>query len=164
MKQNEFVNLPPLSIPYADLKIAKDNEENLKVFDVLRKKYVNLTPEEFVRQNMVHWLSSDLHYPMSLMANEVEINLNNTRKRCDTVVYGSDCKPLMILEYKAPDIEITQETFDQIVRYNRILKAKYLVVSNGRRQYCCVIDYSKDTYHFIPKIPDYSVAGAFGVN
>lgn len=164
MKENELKKLPPLAVPYAELKIAKDEEGNLKIFDILRNKFVNLTPEEFVRQNVVNWLIKDLHYPKSLMANEVEIILNDTKKRCDSVVYNKDCQPLMILEFKAPDVEITQSTFDQIVRYNRILKAKYLVVSNGLRQYCCVIDYEKETYHFIPKIPDYAEACMPGVN
>ncbi|MCH5217181.1 MAG: type I restriction enzyme HsdR N-terminal domain-containing protein [Muribaculaceae bacterium] len=165
MKDVDLRAIPPLSLPYAQLRFAKDEEGNLKVFDDLRKKFVVLTPEEFVRQNFTAWLRQDYGYPASLMANEVEINLNNTRKRCDTIVYGPDCKPLMILEYKAPDVEITQGTFDQIVRYNRELKARYLVVSNGLRHYCCIVDYNNDSYNFIPKIPNFQEAkGLPGVN
>lgn len=156
MKEKDLNRLPPLNVPYASLKLTCDPEGNLKVYDILRKKFVSLTPEEFVRQNFVRWLIEDLHYPSSLMANEVEIKLNDTRKRCDTVVFSNECQPLMIIEYKAPDIVISQATFDQILRYNRKLKAKYLVVTNGIKLYCCVIDYSNDTYQFIPKIPDYT--------
>lgn len=165
MKEQDLKSLKTLAIPYADLRLAKDEEGNLKVYDILRKKYVSLTPEEFVRQNFVHWLISAHGYPASLMANEVEIRLNDTRKRCDTVIYGRECQPIMIIEYKAPDVEITQNTFDQIVRYNRELKAKYLVVSNGRANYCCVIDYVRDTYNFIRLIPEYkNIIGMPGVN
>lgn len=165
MTDADFKKLPPLSIPYADLKIARDEKGNLKIFDILRNKYIALTPEEFVRQNFVNWLISHHHYPKSLMANEMEINLNNTKKRCDTVVFDRECRPLMIVEYKAPDVSITQDTFDQIVRYNRELKAKYLVVTNGVKIYCCLIDYNRDSYHFIRLIPDYNeAAGLPGVN
>ena len=164
MKESDLRALPPLSFPYAPLRIVKDEEGSLKVFDVLRKKFVALTPEEFVRQNFVGWLISDFHYPAALMANEVEIILNDTKKRCDTVIYDKCCNPLVIIEYKAPEIEVTQATFDQILRYNRRLKAKYLIVSNGRRNYCCVMDYKNDTYHFIPKIPDYKDINLPSVN
>ena len=165
MREEELKALPSLSIPYAALKLAKDEKGNLKVFDPLRKKYVALTPEEFVRQNFVEWLTKGLGYPASLMANEVEIKLNDTRKRCDTVVFDNFCNPLMIVEYKAPDVEITQSTFDQIVRYNMELKAKYLVISNGLRNYCCVIDYNKKSYNFIPRLPEFrEAAGMPSVN
>lgn len=156
MKEKDLKSLPPLTIPYFPLHLAKaKNGEDLEVFDILRKKYVVLTPEEFVRQNFIGWLIKHKGYPQSLMANEVEINLNDTRKRCDTLVYGNECKPLMVIEYKAPEVEITQSTFDQIVRYNMELKAKYLVVSNGRNHYCCVVDYKTGSYNFIPVIPEY---------
>ena len=90
------------------------------------------------------------------MANEIGIELNGTKRRCDTVVFNSDGTPLVIVEYKAPDISISQNVFDQIVRYNMVLRAGYLIVSNGITHYCCVIDYDRNTYHFIPEIPDYS--------
>lgn len=147
-------NLPRLNLPAADLKLITEQGQ-VKVFDPLRRKYVVLTPEEYVRQHVVNWMTSELRYPPSLMANEVGITLNGTRRRCDTVVFRPDSSPLMILEYKAPDIEITQDVFDQIVRYNMVLHADYLVVSNGLRHYCCRIDYRNDSYHFIPGVPDY---------
>lgn len=143
-----------LNLPKIELRTTLDGEI-VKVFDPLRRKYVALTPEEFVRQHFAAWLQSDLGYPSSMMANEVKVELNGTSKRCDTVVYGPDGKPWMIVEYKAPDIKISQGVFDQIVRYNMELKARYLVVSNGIDHFCCVMDYDSDSYNFIPRIPGY---------
>lgn len=147
-------NFPELNLPAVKLRVVRDGD-TLKVFDPLRDKFVALTPEEYVRQHFVAWLRTDLHFPASLMANEIGIEVNGTKKRCDTVVFGRDGRPLIIVEYKAPDVNVTQAVFDQVVRYNMALRAKYLVVSNGLRHYCCVIDYTSDSYHFIPEIPDY---------
>lgn len=158
MTEKDLALLPALTLPPANLRIAKDSDGNLKVYDPLRKKYVTLTPEEWVRQHFVEWLCEYKHYPRSLMANETEIKLNDTKKRCDTVVFDKNCQPLLIVEYKASDVNITQDTFDQIVRYNMQLHAKYLIVSNGRNHYCCKIDYANNTYHFIKNIPDYNEA------
>lgn len=148
-------DLPPLNLPKADLKFKLINNR-IKVFDKLRGKYITLTPEEYVRQHFVSFLINHLHYPASRLANEVAIRLNDTSKRCDTVFYDIDASPLIIIEYKAPHIEISQDVFDQIVRYNMRLKAKYLIVSNGIRHFCCVVDYDNDTYHFLPQLPDYT--------
>lgn len=155
---------PPLNLPSVELRI-REEEGMTKVFDPLRRKYVALTPEEYVRQHFTAWLQEGLHYPASIMANEIAIEVNGTRRRCDTVVFRPDSTPLMIVEYKAPSVTVTQETFDQIARYNMTLKAKYLVVSNGRNHYCCVIDYDTRSYHFIPTIPDYrEINRAFSEN
>lgn len=151
MTVNRF---PRLNLPSIPLRL-KDEEGIVKVFDPLRDKYVALTPEEFVRQHFTAWLRDARHYPASLMANEIGIEVNGTRKRCDTVVFGNDGKPMVIVEYKAPDVTVNQAVFDQIVRYNMTLHADYLVVSNGINHYCCVMDYENGTYHFIPEIPDY---------
>lgn len=152
--------LPPLNLPPANLRIRRENGL-IKVYDRLRDKYVHLTPEEYVRQHFVDFLIGYLHYPASRMANEITISLNDTRKRCDTVVFAPDSpdgSPFMIVEYKAPSVTVDQKVFDQIVRYNMRLRARYLVVSNGFRHFCCVVDYHRDTYHFISRIPDYSDA------
>ena len=141
-------------LPPAELKIVRRNGV-FKVFDRLRKNYYCLTEEEFVRQVFVEWLVSHLGYPPSIMANEIGINLNDTYKRCDTVVFGSQGNPLMIIEYKAPSVHISQEVFNQIVRYNMALQAKYLVVSNGYQNFCCKVDYSAHEIHFLDKIPLY---------
>lgn len=153
---------PPLNLPRVELKtLIEDNI--IKVFDPLRKKYVALTPEENVRQHFTSWLINSLHYPASLTENEVTINLNGQRKRCDTVVFDNNLAPLLIIEYKAPGVIVNQSTFDQIVRYNMSLKARYLVVTNGINHYCCKIDYNNSTYHFIARIPDYHELN-FGFN
>lgn len=147
-------DLPALNLPAADLKVIQE-KGTCRIFDPLRKKYVVLTPEEYVRQHFVSWLMTSLHYPCSLMANEIGIELNGTRKRCDTVVFNPDGTPFMIVEYKAPSVGITQMVFDQIARYNMVLHARLLVVSNGISHYCCVMDYSNNSYHFLPSVPDY---------
>ena len=143
-----------LNLPAFDTKIATRNGKNV-IFDVIRRRYVALTPEEWVRQHFVHFLIAHKGYPVSLMANEVFLNLNGTKKRCDTVLYARDLSARMIVEYKAPHIDITQAVFDQIVRYNIVLKVDYLVVSNGMQHYCCRVDYDKQSYTFLQDIPDY---------
>lgn len=151
---SEQQNAPRLNLPSFDMKIAKI-EGKVKIYDLLRKKYVTLTPEEYVRQHFVNWMINHLYYPASILANEVSIELNDTHRRCDTVVFSPGQSPLMIIEYKAPSVTVSQQTFDQIVRYNMVLKARYLVVSNGFRHYCCAIDYTTGRYNFIPKVPEY---------
>ena len=131
-----------LTIPASPMRL-KRNRDTVMVFDSIRRRYVRLTPEEFVRQQFTSWMVNSLHYPHSLLANEIGIRLNGTLKRCDTVVFNNDTSILMIIEYKAPEVSITQEVFNQIVRYNMVLKADYLVVSNGLHHYCCKMDYNK---------------------
>ncbi|MBE6275283.1 MAG: type I restriction enzyme HsdR N-terminal domain-containing protein [Bacteroides sp.] len=143
------LNLPPFEV-----KMQKRDGKNW-IFDSLRKKFIALTPEEWVRQHFVHFLTDYKGYPKGLLANEVQLNLNNTKKRCDTVLFNKDLSARMIIEYKAPHIEITQAVFDQITRYNMVLKVEYLIVSNGIRHYCCRIDYNNMQYTFLPDIPAY---------
>jgi hypothetical protein len=125
------------------------------IFDILRRKYVALTPEEWVRQHFVHYLLERKGYPSGLLANEVQLLLNGTKKRCDSVLYDRNLHARMIVEYKAPHIEITQAVFDQIMRYNIVLRVEYLVVSNGLKHYCCRMDYAANRYEFLKEIPDY---------
>lgn len=145
----------PLNLPPVDLRFRKE-DDILKVFDPLRCKYVALTPEEYVRQVFTAWLTKDLLYPKSLVSNEVSIRLNNVHRRCDTVVFRSDGSPLMIVEYKAPTVNIDQKVFDQIARYNMVLRSRYLVVSNGMNHYCCEMFYDRDSYTFLNEIPCWS--------
>ena len=143
-----------LNLPSCETKI--DIREGKKViFDIIRKRYVPLTSEEWVRQHFVHFLIACKGYPQSLLANEVFIKLNSTVKRCDTVLYRRDLSARMIIEYKAPHVEITQRVFDQITRYNMTLRADYLVVSNGMKHYCCRMDYGQQSICFLKDIPDY---------
>lgn len=145
----------PLNLPPCSLKISNDADK-YSVFDVLRKKYIVLTPEEWVRQHFVHFLIEHKGFPQALLANEVQIRLNATKKRCDTVLYRRDLSARLIVEYKAPSVEITQAVFDQITRYNMVLKVDYLIVTNGLQHYCCQIDYTRQTYCFLPEIPAYN--------
>ena len=144
-----------LNLPSFDVKMQQRNGKNF-IFDPLRRKYISLTPEEWVRQHFIHFLTNYKGYPKGLLANEIQLNLNGTKKRCDTVLFNKDLSARMIIEYKAPNIEITQAVFDQITRYNMVLKVEYLIVSNGIHHYCCHIDYSTMQYTFLPDIPTYS--------
>jgi hypothetical protein len=145
----------PLNLPEYPLKVKK-NGLRLSVFDRLRKRYVALTPEEWVRQHFVEYLIEEKQFPAALMANEVSLTQNGIKRRCDTLVADREGQPLVIVEYKAPEIEITQQVFDQIVRYNMVLRARYLMVSNGMSHYCCQIDYENNTYSFLNDIPEYA--------
>ncbi len=117
---------------------------------------MSLTPEEWVRQHFVEWLIGAKGFPAALMGNEVSLSQNGIARRCDTVVGDRSGHPLVIVEYKAPSIHITQKTFDQIVRYNMVLRARYLIVSNGLDHYCCHIDYETNSYRFLETIPSYN--------
>ncbi len=145
-----LLNLPP----YAT-KIAVRDGKNT-IWDIIRRKYVALTPEEWVRQHFVHFLVEHKGYPASLLANEVALTLNGTSRRCDTVLYDRTLSPRMIIEYKAPHIPITQKVFDQISRYNLVFRVDYLIVSNGLSHYCCRMDYDHQSYQFLTDVPGYS--------
>ena len=143
------LNLPPYPI-----KIQEKGEKR-QIFDFLRRKWVALTPEEWVRQHFTHYLVEHKGYPHALLANEVELRIGEKRLRCDTLLYNKELRPRMIIEYKAPNIQIQQKTFDQISVYNLLLKVDYLVVSNGLLHYCCKMDYERQSYQFLEDIPNY---------
>lgn len=153
----------PLNLPNFDIKVKKSAEQ-LFVWDETRRKYITLTPEEWVRQHFVHFLVSGKGYKQELIANEVSIKLNETTKRCDTIIYDRQLTPLMIVEYKAPTITITPKVFDQIVRYNMVLHVQYLTVSNGLRHFCCQINYETQSYRFLKEIPDAQEIGQMNEN
>ena len=108
-----------------------------------------------MRQHFVHYLVHHKGYPQGLLANEVELHVGEKRLRCDSVLYDRTLHPLMIMEYKAPDIELSQRVFDQISVYNMLLHVDFLVVSNGRQHYCCQMDYDRHSYRFLPTLPEY---------
>ena len=144
------LNLPPYQ---TNLKTIGST---VKIFDTLRRKFVTLTPEEWVRQHFVHYLIEHKGYNSTLMANEVALTLNGMTRRCDTVLYAQEgLVPRMIIEYKRPDIALTQHVIDQICRYNMVLHVPYLIVSNGLEHYCCRIDYETNGYVFLEDIPAY---------
>ncbi|MDE6498260.1 MAG: type I restriction enzyme HsdR N-terminal domain-containing protein [Muribaculaceae bacterium] len=142
-----------LNLPKYDTDLRRLPDGSLQIFDTLRRKYVALTPEEWVRQHFVHWLMADKHYPASLMANEVGLRLNGTLRRCDTVVYGMDMRPVLLVEYKAPEVTVTEKVFEQIARYNLVMGARYLVVSNGLRHYCCRYEHAAGSYSYLREVP-----------
>ncbi len=143
-----------LNLPTYEIKIAQLGNKQV-IFDFLRRKYVALTPEEWVRQHFVHYLVEHKGYPAGLMGNEIELSVGEKRLRCDTVLYNKVAAPQMIIEYKAPHIKIQQKTFNQISAYNLLLKVDYLIVSNGMQHICCKMDYANQKYYFLEDIPDY---------
>ena len=143
------INLPPYEI-----KLREQNGRR-QIFDFLRRRYVSLTPEEWVRQHFVHFLIEHKGYPKGLLANEVELRVGEKKLRCDSLLYNKVLQPQMIIEYKAPHIGITQRVFDQITAYNFLLHVDYLIISNGLQHYCCRMDYEKREYSFLRNIPDY---------
>lgn len=143
------LNLPPFEIKLRGTKAQP------QIFDILRKKYIALTPEEWVRQHFVHFLVEHKGYPAALMANEIQLKVGGKTLRADSVLYSRELKPRMIIEYKAPHIPITQKVFDQISIYNMLLHVDYLVVSNGLQHYICKMDYNDKKYLFLEDIPDY---------
>lgn len=144
------LNLPPYLIN------LRANNGKQQIFDLLRNKYVALTPEEWVRQHFVRYLIYDRQFPQGLMANEMQIVLHRTRKRCDTVLFDKQRQPLVIIEYKAPSIPITQEVVNQILRYNIVLRVRYIFISNGLSHYGWKLNYEHQTYEILPEIPVYS--------
>lgn len=144
----------PLNLPSFEIKL-QGTREHPRVFDILRRRYVALTPEEWVRQNFIHYLIEHLGYPATLLANEVGLQVGQKQLRADSVLYDRALHPRMIIEYKAPTIEITSKVFDQISVYNLQLHADYLIVSNGLQHYCCKMDYEGKKYLFIDHIPTY---------
>ncbi|WP_272148599.1 type I restriction enzyme HsdR N-terminal domain-containing protein [Tenacibaculum aiptasiae] len=144
-----------LNLPSYTFK-TKSNENKMLIFDNLRKKYVVLTPEEWVRQHFVEYLVKEKKYPVSLIAIEKQLTINNRKKRTDILIFNSNGKPNIIVECKAPSVKITQDTFDQIARYNLKLDANYLVITNGLEHYYCSLDKENETYVFLRDIPSYN--------
>ena len=132
----------------------KNSENKPLIFDVIRKKFMVLTPEEWVRQHVVHFLISEKHFSSSLINVEKQLILNNTKKRYDIVAFNNEGSIYLIVECKAPNIAITQDTFDQIARYNLVTNAQYLMVTNGLTHYYCQIDYENERYVFLEEIPE----------
>lgn len=143
-----------LNLPTYQVKIIERSAKK-SIFDDLRRRYVNLSPEEWVRQHFIHFLIEHKGYPSALMGNEILLNLNGMKKRCDTVLYRRDMTPQMIIEYKAPTIKIDQDVFTQISNYNLVLKVDYLIVSNGLDHYVCKMNYEHQSYIYLKNIPDY---------
>lgn len=143
-----------LNLPNYQFRI-KSSENKLFIFDFIRKKEVILTPEEWVRQHFMRYLVTEKKYPASLIAVEKKLNLHQTTKRTDIVVYNRNLKPEIIVECKAPNVPISQEVFDQIARYNLKLEARFLIVTNGLQHFYCQIDTKNESYLFLEDIPNW---------
>ncbi len=143
-----------LNLPIYSFKTKTDGQIT-KIFDIIRRKYITLTPEEWVRQNFVQYLIHEKKFPASLLAIEMPIKYNTLKKRSDIVAFDKTGQQLLMVECKAPEIKITQSVFDQIARYNLTVNVKYLVVTNGLEHFCCMMDHGNQTYVFLEEIPGF---------
>ena len=156
-----FVHLQPnmndmnqLNLPAYDVKV-RGTREKPEIFDFLRKRYVALTPEEWVRQHFTHWLVEHKGYPQGLLGNEIALKCGQKTLRCDSVLYDKELNPQMIIEYKAPTVSLTRRVFDQVAAYNFLLHVDYIVLSNGIQHLCCKMDYDHRQYTLLEQVPDY---------
>ena len=134
----------------------KNSENNTHIFDVIRKKFVVLHPEEWVRQHCVQYLIHEKKYPIALINVEKAVLINGLNKRYDIVVFNSDGSLCVVVECKAPNVKISQDTFDQMARYNRTLEANYLMVTNGINHYFCTMNHDLESYQFLESLPNYN--------
>lgn len=143
-----------LNLPQYTFRIREQQGKKL-IFDSFRRRWVALTPEEWVRQNFVRYLTEVKNFPASLVAIERSMRMNQNDFRTDIVLFSKSGNPVVVVECKAPEVKITQQVFDQIARYNLGLRVSYLIVTNGLTHYCCRFDSSNLCYTFLPEIPDY---------
>ncbi len=143
-----------LNLPEYAFRTKTENGKQL-IFDSIRKKFVVLTPEEWVRQNFIQYLKKEKKYPENLMAVEKQIMVNDKRRRFDLLIYLRNGQPYLIAEFKAPNVKITQDAFDQVVRYNMALRVERVIVSNGLQHFACEIDYVKNSFSYLPEIPEF---------
>lgn len=132
------------------------HEKQPQLFDIVRKKWVAFTPEEWVRQHVLHWLVTDKGYPAGHIAVEKQIALHNTIKRCDILCHNMNLRPIVLVECKAPEVAITQDVFDQIARYDQATGVDYLLITNGLRHFCCRLNHEAANWTFLPVLPAYS--------
>jgi len=144
-----------LNLPQYHIK-TRQSGSNTEVFDAIRKKYLVLTPEEWVRQQFIQYLIHEKNYPPTLISLEKGIKVLGMHKRFDAVVSDKRGRPVVLIEFKSPDVKVSQPVFEQVARYNMQLKVRYLIVSNGLKHYCCEVEYEKKTFAFLENIPDYN--------
>jgi hypothetical protein len=148
--------LENLSLPAYDFRyIVKENKKY--IFDIIRKKYVLLTPEEWVRQNFIRYLINEKGYIQSLIRVEMFFKLNRLAKRADIALFNKNGQPKVLVECKSPKVTINQVVFEQVARYNLSFKVDFLVVTNGLQHYCCKMDYEKKSYDFVNEIPSFEM-------
>lgn len=144
-----------LNLPSYQLKLKKNKKNKLEVWDPLRKKYLILTPEEWVRQNFIEFLAAEKGYPKSLMQSEVSLKINTINKRADILLRNNLGNAILLVECKAPEVKITQDVFDQAARYNMVFEVDYMIITNGLAHYCCKLDHQNESYEFFEEIPSY---------
>ncbi len=145
-----------LNLPTYPVKTRQTGEKT-EIFDPIRRRYIVLTPEEWVRQQFIRYLISEKKYPETLISIEKGIKVNQMYKRFDAVISDQTGEPVVLIEFKSPNVRITQKTFEQVAAYNIRLQVQYLIVSNGLKHYCCSVDHEKKTFSFLDDIPDFSV-------
>ncbi len=145
------MNLPE----YEDIRLRVSPDGRREVLDILRRRYVTLTPEEWVRQHFVNYLVRHKGYPAALMANEVELAVGEKRLRCDSVLFDRERRPRMIMEYKAEEVALTEKVLTQVATYNMLLHVDYLMVSNGNTHLCLHFNATEKRWEFLPDIPEY---------
>ncbi len=152
------MKLPKLIFPEYEFKILTSTlpEQSLKIFDIIRKKYVSLTPEEWVRQHLLHFMVKERKFPQSLLSVEKKVRVNNLNKRTDVVAYSPTLNPILIAECKAPSVALTQKAFDQTARYNLTLGVNFFLITNGLKILCSTIDHKNKSYIFLEEIPFYN--------
>lgn len=144
-----------LNFPNYTFRI-KNSQNRQYIFDGIRKKFVVLQPEEWVRQHVLHYLVFTKNFPKSLINVEKQLMVNGLKRRYDVVVFNPDGTIFLLVECKAPEVKVEQAVFDQIARYNYQLKSTYLMVTNGLEHYCCEMDHENEKYRFLKEIPDFS--------
>lgn len=150
MNETQF---PALNLPPVSFRITNDGQSK-QIFDLVRKRFVSLTPEEWVRQHFLHFMIDEKKYPASLMGVEMLVKVNELSQRADIVLYQTDGKPWLIVECKKSDVTITQETFYQIARYNLTLQVPYMVITNGLEHYC--LFFNGTDFEYLEDLPDYN--------
>jgi hypothetical protein len=150
------VQLPVLKLPAPVFRIVPGSGQSSKIFDTIRRKYVLLTPEEWVRQHLLFYFTAEKKFPSSLIAVEKSVKVNGLPRRTDVLVYNSKLEKLLLAECKAPSVKINQAVFDQAARYNMTLDVKYFVLTNGIETFCCTMDHVLKKYLFLKEVPLYS--------
>lgn len=143
-----------LNLPEYQFNIRNIGKKS-EIYDAFRKRFIVLTPEEWVRQNFLMFLVNEKHFPKSIISVEKGLKVNGMQKRFDIVVFDDNANPRLLVECKAPDVKITQDTFDQAARYNITLNVDYLIVTNGLNHFCCFVDHLSKSISFLTEIPDY---------
>lgn len=145
-----------LNLPAYKFRISGTQKNNTLIFDTFRKKFISLTPEEWVRQHILRFLTEEKSVPEALVSVEAGININRLAKRYDALIFDRNGKPWMIVECKAPSVAINQSVFDQVVAYNQTVKAKYILVTNGLKHYCCDMSNANQQVQFLSNIPNFN--------